>query len=304
MDDVWTSSAIADRLYIEMCRHDEEEKHSTSNKYSVKAIRYASRRAVVKHIQDFTDVILLYIENFSPPLKQQILNLCSDLESINTVVTSAVFRIIKSKSEQVFYEYIQNEPLRWSLLNGDGNGKGDGPVIVEYIPKSESQSGEDATKIQYLARLIMMDNIFKTMTDNGQLYRYNGQIYIPDQEWLIKQQCRIYLPKVTTHQIQEVINYIKDTTYLDRSLFECNPDIINLRNGLLNIHTLEIKEHSHNEYFLSQLPMRYDATAKCPNIIRFLGQVLKPNDIFTALELVGYCLYKTAKFEKAVLFVR
>ncbi len=34
-----------------------------------------------------------------------------------------------------------------------------------------------------------------------------------------------------------------------------------------------------------------------------MGQVLKPKDVFTALELIGYCIYRTAKYEKALLCI-
>ena len=52
---------------------------------------------------------------------------------------------------------------------------------------------------------------------------------------------------------------------------------------------------------LVQLPVFYDPNAKCPNILRFLGQVLRPRDVFTALQLFGYCLCRTAKYEKAAM---
>lgn len=298
----WTSSAVADRLYLEMCLHDDNGQNN-DHKYSTQAIRYASRRAIVKQRREFTDVIRVYIRNFSAPLNEQILKLSSDLESINEVITNAVFKIMKSMAPQIYYEFIQNEPLRWILIDGEGSCKGDDSVIAERIATPEAQTEEDTTIIQLLTKSILLDNVFKTTTDNGQLYCYNGRIYIPDQDWVIKEQCRLILPEVTTHQIHEVINYIKDSTYIDRSEFDGNPDVINLRNGLLNIHTLEFRTHSPDEYFLYQLPIHYEPEAKCPNILRFLGQVLNPRDVFTVLEIAGYCLYRSAKYEKAVLCV-
>jgi P4 family phage/plasmid primase-like protien len=109
--------------------------------------------------------------------------------------------------------------------------------------------------------------------------------------------------EITTHQVQEVINHVKRKTGVDRSSFDCDPAVLNLQNGLLDIHTGEFREHSSAHLSLVQLPIKYDPNAKCPNILRFLGQVLKPNYVFTALELFGYCLYKTAKYEKAVMCV-
>jgi putative DNA primase/helicase len=59
--------------------------------------------------------------------------------------------------------------------------------------------------------------------------------------------------------------------------------------------------HTPDHLSLVQLPVFYDPTAKCPNILRFLAQVLRPKDIFTVLQLFGYCLYGTAKYEKAAM---
>ena len=44
----------------------------------------------------------------------------------------------------------------------------------------------------------------------------------------------------------------------------------------------------------------YDPKAKCPNILKFLGQVLQPQDVFTAMQIIGYCLYRDNKYEKAI----
>jgi phage/plasmid-associated DNA primase len=34
-----------------------------------------------------------------------------------------------------------------------------------------------------------------------------------------------------------------------------------------------------------------------------MGKVLKPKDIFTALQFIGYCLFRTAKYEKGALLI-
>ena len=83
---------------------------------------------------------------------------------------------------------------------------------------------EEETMVQQLAKTIMEQDTFVATTDNGQLYWFNGKIYLQDQEWIIKKKCRLLLPKVTSHDIQEVINYIRDLNYIDRSQFDSNPE--------------------------------------------------------------------------------
>jgi putative DNA primase/helicase len=158
-------------------------------------------------------------------------------------------------------------------------------------------------KIQRLVDSIMNEHIFVTMTDNEQTYCFNGKIYIPDQEWIIKEKCRLIEPKIKTYEIQEVINYIKDSTYRSREIFDSNPDFIVVENGILNIHTLELAAHTPEHYALSILPVNYNKAARCPRFSRFLSDILNGRKVNTMLQFIGYCLYKSAKYEKAALFI-
>ncbi len=76
-----------------------------------------------------------------------------------------------------------------------------------------------------------------------------------------------------------------------------------MENGLLNIHTRELSEHSADKYSLVQIPVKYDPEAGCPKFLQFLNDVLKPKDIPIMLQFIGYCLYKTSIYEKAVLCI-
>ncbi|NAL78183.1 DNA primase family protein [Nitrososphaera sp. AFS] len=169
--------------------------------------------------------------------------------------------------------------------------------IVRIIGKGDS--------IQWLTRAIMNEFTVKTMSDNEEIFLYDEEkgVYVEGQEWRIKELCQMMYPKISTRQLYEIINQIKRRTYIDRKSFDSNIDIINVKNGSLNIDTLEFREHSPDELSLVQLPLVYDSNAKCPNILRFLGQVLKPKDVFTALELFGYSLYRTSRYQKALLCV-
>jgi hypothetical protein len=88
-----------------------------------------------------------------------------------------------------------------------------------------------------------------TMKDGEQFCNDSGKgINLPNQDWLIRQQYRLMLPKIKSNEIQEVINFIKDSSYVDRSIFGSNSAVLKLANRLLNIHTLKFKEHSPEGY--------------------------------------------------------
>jgi phage/plasmid-associated DNA primase len=148
---------------------------------------------------------------------------------------------------------------------------------------------------------------FRTMSDTKEIYHYDESkgIYVSGAEIVIESQAELMTNgTVSTSTVNEAMNHIRRRTYSNRAEFDTiSPHIINLQNGILDIDTLELKEHSPDQLSLVQLPVKYDPAAKCPCILRFLGQVLHPQDVFTAMQIIGYCLYKTAKFEKAVMLV-
>jgi putative DNA primase/helicase len=168
-------------------------------------------------------------------------------------------------------------------------------------PETAADQPIPLNEIQLLAERITRDHTFKTTTDNGELFWYNGSVYLPGQEWRIKERCRQIVKNIKAHQIREVINYIKDTTYIDRSEFDSNPKIRNVGNGLLNLQTRELEPHRSDYLSIVQLPVNYDPKAECKEIIRFLRDVLKHKDIGIIIRLIGYLLLPTYDYDVVVM---
>jgi putative DNA primase/helicase len=168
-----------------------------------------------------------------------------------------------------------------------------------------SEYGEEERQQEAIEDTLMDMYYFRTMKDTKEIYYYNegNGIYSNGAEIIIESEAESMTDgKISTAHVNESMNHIRRRTYTDRSGFDVRePHILNLQNGLLNIDTLEIMEHSPDQLSLVQLPVKYDPAAKCPKILRFLGQVLHPQDVFAALQIIGYCLYKSAEYEKAIM---
>jgi P4 family phage/plasmid primase-like protien len=154
-----------------------------------------------------------------------------------------------------------------------------------------------------LTERVMTEFTFKTMRDNEEIYYYDNAmgVYHRYGDRLIKEYVEILDPSIKTFQVNEIIQKIKRRTPVDRDQFDNNPDIINVQNGLLNIWTGELRDHSPDYLSIVQLTLHYCSKSRCPNIARFLALVLHPEDVLTALEVIGYTLYRTAIYEKAVM---
>ena len=171
--------------------------------------------------------------------------------------------------------------------------------IINVISVQTNTGG----KIINLTEQCMAEFTFRTMRDNEEIYYYNTMtgVYNRFGDRVIKEYVEILSPSIKTLDVNEIIQKIRRRTYVDRDQFDNNIDIINVHNGLLNIWTGELREHSPDFLSIVQLPIVYNPNSKCPGILKFLGQVLHPQDVFTALEFIGYLLYKGAAYEKAVM---
>jgi putative DNA primase/helicase len=170
--------------------------------------------------------------------------------------------------------------------------------VQEKRPEEEKQSIEDWLTCNVLAEYVCI-----TAYDNRELFIYDEKrgLYLRNQEWRIRQLCRTLNHDIKKSVVDEVIDRVKDWNYIDRLRFDSDDNWMNVKNGLLNIHTLELKEHSPNNLSTIQLPLKYNPKARCPKILKFLSEILNPEDIRVILQLIGYCLYKTNRYEKAFI---
>ena len=127
---------------------------------------------------------------------------------------------------------------------------------------------------------------------------------MPNGEAFIEREAQELLKNnATSYTINEVINWIKRETYTKLSDFDRNFDIVNCFNGLLNMQTLKLYEHTPDYPSLIQIPVFYDPKFDAPAISKFLTEILKPEDIDPILELFGYCLLRQLPIQKAFLLV-
>jgi P4 family phage/plasmid primase-like protien len=151
---------------------------------------------------------------------------------------------------------------------------------------------------------LLEEYTFKTMCDTEEIYYYDSErgIYAVGGENIIKARAEEMEPGLSNHQINEIIGHIIRRTYVDRREFDGDRDIINVKNGLLNIHTRELKEHNPEYLSLIQVPRIYDANARCPNIIKFWREVQNKNGLLLS-KMFGYLLLKDCRYQTAFMFV-
>lgn len=178
---------------------------------------------------------------------------------------------------------------------------------THYHRKKDEKKDPKAEKTEddYADEIMVLYN-FKTLRETDELLVYRNGVYTYDPECsVIREECEKIIEKCNTRICNEVINKIKRRTFVSRYDFDSDIDILNLKNGLYNISTNEFKpQHDPNYLSRIQLPVEYRPYAIPYAFLKYISECLpRPQDLFIVMEGFASCLLKTAKFEKAFMFI-
>jgi len=95
---------------------------------------------------------------------------------------------------------------------------------------------------------------------------------------------------------------VKRRTYVDRDAFNSRA-ILNVKNGLLNLETLQFQPHTPDYLSTAQIGVIYNPDAKARAITKFLREVAQPQDIALIEEIIGWLLSPDYNVHKAVMFL-
>jgi putative DNA primase/helicase len=143
------------------------------------------------------------------------------------------------------------------------------------------------------------DIVWRYVSEEG-IYRPNG---VPWIEELVEKQ---FGELVTSGMMREVVKLIQVKTYDFKDEFreEKYPNMLVVENGVLDIHTRELKPYSKDYMAKQRLPVKYDPEAHCPNFAKFIVEVAENADAIAMLqEWTGYHLLKDYRFQKSLMLV-
>ena len=189
-------------------------------------------------------------------------------------------------------------------------------VLDDFIAKDE-KTGKIRVRLDKLAEHIMEKYTFKTLRNSGEMlvydavcgvYRKKGETIVEEaiEEALMKQDAA---EQATRYNVSEVIKHIQRRTYIDEKAVNANHNIINVRNGLLNLVKVlkgepdALEPHTSRVLSTIQLPVKYDPKATSPRIDEFLREIVAEPDVPLLEEIVGWCLVPDYRFQRGVLFI-
>lgn len=144
---------------------------------------------------------------------------------------------------------------------------------------------------------------YLTMRDTKDIYKYENGIYVFGGEDEIKQLTqRTMKDYVTKKAKEEVLDYIRIQSLIDRAEFDKDNGDINLKNGIYNIYSHKFREHSRNDLFTSQFNIVYNPDARCPEIDKFFSTILPEDDAKLIKEEISYCFVPHHRIQKMFIW--
>lgn len=131
----------------------------------------------------------------------------------------------------------------------------------------------------------------------NQIHIYQKGVYVADDHRLRQiMQGKLDVFSVKRH-LNETEEWLRVNCSNERSEVNTRADVINVKNGLLNVFTGEFREHSPEFKSTIRIPVTYDPNARAPLWEKFLSEVVPGDCIQPLWEFVGYCLLPDTRFE-------
>lgn len=172
------------------------------------------------------------------------------------------------------------------------------PIIIDELPPLAVERGSD--DIFYYE-----DNHYKKFHKED-LFRFIYKFFMDNDS----------LDTWSRNKQEEIFSAIKyNPTKIALVDFNDHGPLLNVKNGVLDLDTLELKEHSPEYYFNYIVDVEYDPEAKeCPTFKYFLESLFNHIDeernitpdeetISAVLQICGYLLYPENKMEKFFMFL-
>jgi putative DNA primase/helicase len=310
---------ISDSLYGEIVRILDDciiNEYNSPRYNKISANRQLNERDIEK-ISDSLSII--YIRGFRHDICYAISGILYKngigLETTSKIINSigkhdeeakSRLAVMRHTYSKVASEVSGRNQLLQTLKSVCNDDKQAGDILLSIL-RILNPSVYEPLKIEHnkVAQELIEEYHFKTIEDTDELYYYNDTThrYTSHGDVLVRKELELLFPEISTRNVNEILQKIKRKNPINREEFDTNPYIVSLQNGLLDTLTGKLISHSPEFLNLIQLPIKYDRKAKCPKIMDFLAQVLRPCDIFTFIQFIGYCLIKSSKYEKSLILL-
>ena len=138
------------------------------------------------------------------------------------------------------------------------------------------------------------------------LYNYvpDEGIYEPHGEAEIERMIDAHLGPAADNQfVNEVVAKVERKARVRAKRFEEDPEHLVVANGVLDLTTGDLDDHSPAEFHRTRLDVEYDPDAECPAIGEFLNDVVHEADVPKLYRFIAHALYRGYPESKAAMLL-
>jgi len=182
--------------------------------------------------------------------------------------------------------------------------------IVEHISLNQEElnrvtgyTGAEKTLYEWAEFVNRKLHIISDQENN--LYAYKDGLYRIDKnsDYIHNLYRDTAIEHYSPGSISGIIRQIKTIKRTEDEDFNSDRNIVNFKNGFLNLTTGELADHTPMYISTIQLPHPYIPNGKSERIDAILGEILQPKDIKPLKEFVGYAMTLKINFKRAMIFV-
>lgn len=168
---------------------------------------------------------------------------------------------------------------------------GDLPSPPEPLPEEEQISDKQITDT-----IIASHQFYCDITDpNTTLYVWRGGEWCNSiaEGLVLNELSKIFdLEEDRSRMLlDKTVNFIKGKA-MENVVLPKPPRLISFKNGVLNVETLAFStQHDSGLFYINQIPHDYNPSVDCPNWKKWLGEVVREEDIAFLQEWMGYHFY-------------
>jgi putative DNA primase/helicase len=183
-------------------------------------------------------------------------------------------------------------------------------MAYRLLSKDKDQLFIDMRKVMSYAFIFPEKNPLLRVTPEGQFYDYNNGVYRMQTKLDIKNRIYRALAEDILGDLASPTTVSKILSQLSASIpsmteSDTDINILNLKNGLLDLRSMTLLPHSPDYISTSQSPASYVPEAKCDQWLIFMDQVTKGDRelIDYMQEVVGYCALTNDTSHHAAFFI-
>ncbi len=175
--------------------------------------------------------------------------------------------------------------------------------FIKYNPKLKKFVVDVQATTDYIIDLEDFKTIYGNKSET--IYCYDGRCWSSKGKALIKTTAEHILENfANNHIVNEIVEKIKRKTETPIEEFEqTDINLIPFENGVYNIEKKKLIEHEPEYNFKFIIPVKYNPKEKCDFFLKFLDEILYPEDIKIIQELFGFALFREYFIKKGFIFV-